>query len=328
MLAWLVLFLFAFATSAPCDIYDAGNTPCVCAHSTVRALFNSYDGPLYQVKRESDKHFQDVGLLRPGGQANAAEQEVFCAGTKCLLTVIYDQSGHRNHLRVGTPGGANRKGNTAADAAAELITIQGNKAYSVYIKPGEGYFHDGSKSGISTGREPEGIYMVTSGTHVNNGCCFDYGNAEANRHDNGAAHMNAIYFGTSCWFPDCRGKGPWVQADLENGVYPGGNKSYTPHQRAFPDQFVTAMEKNNGVNWFSLKGANAQAGVLYSLYDGPLPRGYSPMKKEGGIILGTGGDDSSWSAGTFYEGAMVRGYPSDETENAVHADIVSAGYGV
>lgn len=27
--------------------------------------------------------------------------------------------------------------------------------------------------------------MVTSGTHVNSGCCFDYGNGEANRRDNG-----------------------------------------------------------------------------------------------------------------------------------------------
>ncbi len=50
------------------------------------------------------------------------------------------------------------------------------------------------------------------------------------------------------------------------------------------------------------------------------------MKVEGGIILGTGGDDSSWSQGTFYEGAMLSGYPSDATENAVQADIVSAGY--
>ena len=37
--------------SRPCDIYAAGNTPCVAAHSTVRALFGSYSGNLYQVKR-------------------------------------------------------------------------------------------------------------------------------------------------------------------------------------------------------------------------------------------------------------------------------------
>jgi len=241
--------------------------------------------------------------------------------------MIYDQSGHGNDLTVGTPGGANGKGNTAASADAESIMIRGNKVYSIYTKPGQGYFHDGSKSGISTGTEPEGIYMVTSGTHFNGQCCFDYGNAEANRRDNGAAHMNAIYFGTGCSFGGCEGSGPWVQADLENGLYPGGTKAWNPNQKSFPDKFVTAMEKTDGTNRFALRGGNAQMGPLTNLYNGPLPEGYTPMKKEGGIILGTGGDDSSWSEGTFYEGAMVRGFPSDETENQVHQNIVDAGYG-
>ena len=38
----------------PCDIYGAAGTPCVAAHSTTRALYASYNGPLYQVKRPSD----------------------------------------------------------------------------------------------------------------------------------------------------------------------------------------------------------------------------------------------------------------------------------
>jgi len=85
------------------------------------------------------------------------------------------------------------------------------------------------------------------------------------------------------------------------------------------------MEKNDGER-FALKGGNAQSGGLTTLYNGNLPAGYAPMKKEGGIILGTGGDDSSYSAGTFYEGAMVRGFPSDSTEDSVQKNIISAGY--
>ena len=50
------------------------------------------------------------------------------------------------------------------------------------------------------------------------------------------------------------------------------------------------------------------------------------MKKEGAIILGIGGDNSNGAAGTFYEGVMTSGYPSDATENAVQANIVAAGY--
>jgi non-reducing end alpha-L-arabinofuranosidase len=44
------------------------------------------------------------------------------------------------------------------------------------------------------------------------------------------------------------------------------------------------------------------------------------------IILGIGGDNSNSAEGTFYEGAMTSGYPSDETEDEVQADIVAAGY--
>ena len=37
------------ADMMPCDIFAAGGTPCVAAHSTVRALYGDYEGPLYEV---------------------------------------------------------------------------------------------------------------------------------------------------------------------------------------------------------------------------------------------------------------------------------------
>ena len=39
------------AGTGPCDIYASAGTPCVAAHSTVRALFGAYNGRLYQVRR-------------------------------------------------------------------------------------------------------------------------------------------------------------------------------------------------------------------------------------------------------------------------------------
>ena len=39
------------AAARPCNIYAAGHTPCVAAYSTVRALYQNYSGPLYQVTR-------------------------------------------------------------------------------------------------------------------------------------------------------------------------------------------------------------------------------------------------------------------------------------
>ncbi|MGH9655258.1 MAG: arabinofuranosidase catalytic domain-containing protein, partial [Bryobacteraceae bacterium] len=58
----------------------------------------------------------------------------------------------------------------------------------------------------------------------------------------------------------------------------------------------------------------------------PLPKGYQPMKQEGAIILGTGGDNSNWATGYFFEAAMTRGMPSADIMKAVQHNIVAAGY--
>ena len=78
---------------------------------------------------------------------------------------------------------------------------------------------------------------------------------------------------------------------------------------------------------FVLKGGDAQAGPLRTLYDGRRPDGYDPMQKQGAIILGIGGDNSNWAVGTFFEGAMASGFASDATDDAIQANIVAAGYG-
>ncbi|HET9171828.1 MAG TPA: arabinofuranosidase catalytic domain-containing protein, partial [Actinospica sp.] len=80
---------------------------------------------------------------------------------------------------------------------------------------------------------------------------------------------------------------------------------------------------------WAILGGNAQSGTLATDYSGARPNvsGYNPMKKQGAIILGIGGDNSKGSAGTFYEGVMTTGYASASTEAAVQANIVAAGYG-
>jgi hypothetical protein len=52
------------------------------------------------------------------------------------------------------------------------------------------------------------------------------------------------------------------------------------------------------------------------------------MKKQGAILLGTGGDNGNGSSGTFYEGVMTTGYPTEATTDAVQANIVAARYDV
>eukprot|EP01043_Picozoa_sp_COSAG02_P037349 COSAG02_NODE_2794_length_8016_cov_5.159783_7_plen_86_part_00 len=47
----ILAYLVATAQATTCDLFDADPaTKCVAAHSTVRALYKSYSGPLYQVR--------------------------------------------------------------------------------------------------------------------------------------------------------------------------------------------------------------------------------------------------------------------------------------
>ncbi len=314
------------AGALPCNIYASAGTPCVAAHSTVRALFSAYNGSLYQVRRKSDSKTTNIGTLTAGGYANAAAQDKFCSGTSCVITIIYDQSGHGNNLTQAPGGGAAGGPDNLANASALPLTVGGHKVYGVYVAPGTGYRNDHT-SGIATGNNPEGEYAIFDGTHYNNGCCFDYGNAETNNKDTGNGHMEAIYFGNIKAWGYGSGNGPWVMADLENGLFSGVNTRLNSGDKSITSHYVTAIVKG-GANLWAIKAGNAQSGGLTTMYSGVRPNasGYNPMHKEGAIILGIGGDNSKSSAGSFFEGAMTSGYPTNAAENAVQANIVSVGY--
>ncbi|KAJ5418890.1 uncharacterized protein N7487_002440 [Penicillium crustosum] len=329
----LVLSLAATGTlveAGPCDIYASGNTPCIAAHSTTRALYSAYTGALYQVKRGSDDTTTDISPLSAGGVANAAAQDKFCANTTCLITVIYDQSGRGNHLKQAPPGGfkgpeANGYDNLASAIGAP-VTLNGQKAYGVFMSPGSGYSNNAA-SGTATGDEAEGMYAVLDGTHYNGACCFDYGNAEVSSTDTGNGHMEAIYYGDNTGWGSGAGSGPWLMADLENGLFSGSSPANNAGDPSLSYRFVNAVLKG-GPNKWALRAGNAASGSLSTYYSGARPSasGYNPMSKEGAIILGIGGDNSNGAQGTFYEGVMTSGYPTDATENSVQANIVAAKY--
>lgn len=326
-----VLALGLTATSllviaGPCDIYASGGTPCIAAHSTTRALFSAYDGSLYEVIRGSDGATTNISPLSAGGVANAAAQDSFCAGTTCLISTIFDQSGRGNHLTQAPPGafsGPDVGGfDNLASAIGAPVTLNGQKAYGVFVSPGTGY-RNNAATGTATGDEPEGIYAVYDGTHFNSACCFDYGNAETSSTDTGAGHMEAVYFGNAG--PGGSGSGPWIMADLENGLFSGQTTAANTADLSQTSRFVTAIVKGEPNQW-EIRGGNAASGSLSTFFSGVRPNGYNPMHKEGAIILGTGGDNSDGAQGTFYEGVMTSGFPSDATENSVQANIVAAKY--
>jgi hypothetical protein len=292
----------------------------------VRALYGNYSKNLYQLRRASDKTTKDIGVLAYGGFADSTAQDAFCAGTTCTISIIYDQSTKGNNLRSAPAGGAKNTPDNEANATALKLTIGGHTVYAVHIPAGTGYRND-TTSGIATGDQPETEYMVTSGNYYNGGCCFDYGNAETNNLDDGAGTMEAVYFGNSTSWGKGGGSGPWVMADLENGLFGGQSLTANPTNTPLTSPYVTAMVKGRS-GGFGLKGGNAQSGSLTTMYDGPRPSGgYNPMKKQGAIILGIGGDNSNGAQGNFFEGVMTSGDASNANDDAVQANIVAAGYG-
>src|SRR6185436_591679 len=189
----------------PCDVYAAGGAPCTAAHSSTRALFAAYNGPLYQVLRQSDGKTLDIGVVQPstsdaGGYADAAAQDTFCANTTCWITTLYDQSGKKNHLvqapRGGFSGPAMGGFNNVPIADMAPITIMGHKAYGVFIAPGMGLRWNDAH-GTAVDDQAEGQYWVVNGHHFNNGCCYDYGNAETDSRDDSDGTMETTYFGNA-----------------------------------------------------------------------------------------------------------------------------------
>src|SRR6185437_5686304 len=329
-------------TMGPCDILGAAGNTCVAAHSTVRALYGAYTGNLYQVCKGTSGTgpnsckgtTMDIGVLA-GGYANAPAQDTFCAGATCTISIIYDQSPNGSHLQP-SPAGGNGHANSQSSATALKFTLNGHEVYGLQILVGNGYRSrcNGCAVGLpvkgtATGDAAETEYMITSQNGKQaagkEGCCFDYGNAETDSLDDNDGTMEAVYFGGGvAWdFGSTGNRGdPFVMADLENGLFagwnttgPANNTQTIASNTPLRYNYVTAIlvgdtaAQNSGQGRFALYGGNAASGGLTTMYDGIRPKlsGYVPMKKQGSIILGTGGDDSDQDTGEFFEGVMATG---------------------
>jgi hypothetical protein len=313
----------------------------VAAHSSTRALYASYNGPLYQVLRQSDGKTLNIGVVQPsatdaGGYADAAAQDAFCANTYCWITTVYDQSGHKNDLTQAPRGPAGTVMvmggfNNIPVADWAPVTIMGHKVYGVFISPGMGLRND-NPHGTAVDDQAEGQYWVVNGHHYNGGCCFDYGNGEIDSRDDGVGTMETAYFGNATPWYHGPPPGPWIMTDQENNlvgcVTTNGTKNCDLPIITW--RFVTATADGEAHHWRTM-GGDAQTGELSIMFDGRrVDRGYDPMRKQGAILLGNGGDNSNGSDGTMYEGAMtVAGtFPTQETLQKVQANVVAAKYDV
>jgi hypothetical protein len=297
------------------------------------ALYAAYTGPLYQVRNGSNTKNIPVGA---DGYVKISEQDSFCSGAQCTISIIYDQSPNKNDLPK-TPDTLWLKSANANEAFATdgKLTIKGHTAYGIYDNNSfshtrdVGYRNNNCK-GVAKDDEPESMYMVVDGKRYSQWCCFDYGNVSSTGLADGPGTMEAIYWGTSTQFSKGGvGTGPWVLADLEYGMF--GCETVTTAcatNTTVTADFVTTMLKGPSGNLFGLKAGNAQSGKLETKWDGKRPAGgYAPKKLGGQIVLGTGGDGSNTGVGTFWEGAMTKGNPPSTVDDDVQANIVAAGYG-
>src|SRR5678815_635694 len=177
-------------------------------------------------------------------------------------------------------------------------------------------------------------YWVINGLHFNSGCCFDYGNAEIDSRDDGNGTMETTYYGNATGWYHGPPPGPWIMTDQENNlvgcVNPGSPSKLCADLPTITWRFVTATADGEPHHWRSM-GGDAQTGALSIMFDGPrVNASYDPMRKQGAILLGNGGDNSVGSQGTFYEGAMTAAgtFPTDATDQLVQANVVAARYDV
>jgi hypothetical protein len=157
-----------------------------------------------------------------------------------------------------------------------------------------------------------------------------------------AGTTNALSFGTSFWGQGA-GSGPWFLGDFGDGLWAGGALGGDPGSRylgnnpaAVPNAKLPSMNTVdfafgiletstvNDMPRYAIKVGNAQSGTLSTAYDGQAP---AEWQGKGGIVLGIGSDNSNVSLGTFFEGAITAGRPSDATDAAVLQNAQAAGYG-
>ncbi|CAH0482195.1 unnamed protein product [Peronospora belbahrii] len=178
------------------------------------------------------------------------------------------------------------------------------KLYGLAIEPGSGYQNIINAKGLAVGDEAQIIYMVVNGKVFNDGCYFTYGNAKKTaNYDPGT--MEAIYFGSNRNHGCGVGNGPWVMVDMSNGLF-GCAETCCPNNPSVTYEFVTAMLLGRTGGQFTLRTGNAQYSMLEEIYLGERPEKYKEMKKQGGIVLGIGGDCNNKGRGVFYEGLLQK----------------------
>jgi non-reducing end alpha-L-arabinofuranosidase len=321
----------------PGDIASLAGTPLVAAHSVTRAMFAAYNGKLFQARRPTDSKTQDINTVGMGGFVDLTALNTFCSGTTCTVMRLYDQTANGNDLWQNT---------IANQPTVGFWSAANGMKYPMIVSKGYQWLRNRNQvSKIPTGSTPQTEYFVVHGGEAGraagtNGCCYDYGNMETLIRDDGPGTMTALYFGDASDWTRGAGNGPWVMLDMENGVFAGGGpitilnagqssvNANDPSLKYASPNIVMGLAKTDGKTTFELKYGNASMGTLSTAWNGSLPTktnptSYIPLKQQGGISLGEGGDGSAMGTGAFSEGAIMVAQTSDATDTAIQANLTT-----
>ena len=111
------------------------------------------------------------------------------------------------------------------------------------------------------------------------------------------------------------------------GVWAGGSSDPKVNDPSNPSMKVAngfGMLKTSSGKYAIRVAVLSSADDLTTAYEGASPQAWD---NQGGILLGIGADNSNNSYGTFYEGAITAGRPSNDTDLAVMKNVQGAGYG-
>jgi hypothetical protein len=334
----------------PGDIAKAAGTPFVAAHAMTRALFASYTGPLFKALRDSDQQEKDIGIVSSTKLVDMTLLDSFCSGTTCKVTTLFDQSGNGNDMWRGDVATNAPMDNGEAPRLCDPIAIDyqqlsNGSRLPIAVETGAMWKskaqclrnRDKTKN-MPVNASPQTTYAVFHSKYVNGNCCFNYGNTGKRIHYTGPGTLSALNFSKIEFWSKGSGTGPWVMMDWEQGVYAGNTAKCGSGAAPSADctatgenpnptitfDVVTALEKHDGTKHWQMKAGNAKAGNLAVSVDLPtLPKGYSPLKQEGGLGLGEGGAGDPNGTGGFSEGAVMAAETTDAVDNAIQKSIVS-----
>jgi len=275
---------------------------------------------------------KDIGMTADG-YADSAAQDAFCMGGVCTVSKLYDQSGNANDLVRGTggpKGNGSRSDQLDYESTANKLSVTagGHKVYALKMAEYEGYRTplNVSAKGVALGNKDQGIYELVDGTYFGTQCCWDFGSVSPD--PNKYVTMNTIFFGKGFWGSGA-GSAPWFMGDFEGGVWAGGTGGATVNNPMNPSMMGVNFALgilHTPVGKYALRMADiGTAKDLVTAYDGAIVSGKT-WGNAGGIALGIGVDNSNNSYGTFYEGVMTNGSPTNATDLLVMQNIQAVGY--